>query len=93
MSSTLVAETYEYTITGLKAGVEYFVRVRAENERGTSLPRLSNPLSEIPRRAPDEIVYGGVKISSIPAGIAPVKRACSCLTFHGKARSTIMAAT
>merc|ERR1712100_125462 len=79
-STTLSDEIYEYTITKLVAGTTYYTRVVAQNERGYSLPRLSTPLKDYPRKAPDEIVYRGVKLLPVqPSSTTPVKTASSSL--------------
>ena len=74
-SHLLAPDNYEYTITGLTKGTPYYVRIRARNEMGYSVPRPTTTItptstettSEIPRRQPDEIVYGGVTLATMPA--------------------------
>jgi hypothetical protein len=58
---------YVYLITGLTAGTPYFIRVSAFNVMGYGPEKLSAPLSEIPRKAPDLIPYGGVSLAVVPA--------------------------
>ena len=74
-SHLLAPDNYEYTITGLTKGKPYYVQIRAKNEMGYSAPRSTTTItptsadvnSEIPRRQPDPIVYGGVTLSTLPA--------------------------
>jgi hypothetical protein len=59
---------YEYTIPDLTAGVEYYVRVTAENSIGWGDIALSTPQSEVPRKTADRLTIDtGVTLSTIPA--------------------------
>ena len=79
-SHLLASGNYEYVMTGLTKGTKYWVQIMAKNTEGYSVPRPTTPLFEIPRRQPDEIVYGGVTVATLPAdGTATVTDSSSNL--------------
>jgi hypothetical protein len=63
--ANLTAQELEYTVTGLTAGTVYFARVSAMNERCSSLPTASLPLSATPpKQKPDVVVDAQLAVQS-----------------------------
>lgn len=68
MDDAITGKWFEYAIPSLHQGKSYYVRVSASNTMGVGASRPTTPAYEVPRRAPQQHVFGsGVVLSTIPA--------------------------